>query len=49
MSTSYKRIQGESIKYGESFVLSGETEEETVSTLTKQKEKLQNEINERTT
>ena len=44
MSTSFKRIQSDAVQYGESFVLSGETEEETVSTLTSQKQKLQSEI-----
>ena len=44
MSSSYKRIQSNSIQYGESFVLSGDTEEETIGNLAGQKKLLQAEI-----
>ena len=44
MSSSYKRIQSNSVKYGESFVISGDTEEETISNLALQKKQLQTEI-----
>ena len=44
MSSSYKRIQSNSIQYGESFVLSGDTEEETIGNLAGQKKLLQAEL-----
>ncbi len=44
MSSSYKRIQSDSIQYGESFVLSYDSPEEAVTGLTVQKKLLQKEI-----
>lgn len=44
MSSLYKRIQSSSIKYGDSFVISGDTEEETVNNLNSQKKLIQKEI-----
>ena len=44
MSSSFKRIQGNSVQYGKSVVISGETEEETVGNLATQKKHLQDEI-----
>ncbi len=44
MSSSYKRIQSDSIKYGDSFVLSYDSSEEAVTGLTVQKKLLQKEI-----
>lgn len=44
MSSSYKRIQSNSIQYGESFVISADTEEETIGNLSSQKKGLQQEI-----
>ena len=44
MSSLYKRIQSNSVKLGESFVLSDKTEEETIVSLSVQKRKLSEEI-----
>jgi len=44
MSSSFKRIQSGSVKYGESIVISGDTEAETIGNLTSQKKRLQDEI-----
>jgi len=44
MSSSFKKISADTVQYGSSFVLSGDTDEETVNNLTNQKKFLLSEI-----